>query len=214
MATVFKKTVTKPMPAGAELFKKERKARQTEIAADPSRKTVVEQFVRWKDGNGKSRTAKLTIGRDGSDRIVIRASTYTAKYRDGSGVVREVSTGCRDETAARRVLAELERRAELVKANVISSAEDAAAAHQDRPLAEHFADYIDHQQSKDLNKTRIKNTRSRLKRLAEECRFHRLADLSATSLERWLVARRSEGMSAGNRNEYRQELGSVDIWMV
>jgi hypothetical protein len=32
---------------------------------------------------------------------VIEAGTYTAKYRDGSGNVLEVATGCRDIDAAR-----------------------------------------------------------------------------------------------------------------
>lgn len=87
MGTVYRKTFTKPLPADAELF---------------TRKG--ERFARWKDSKGKPRTAPLTVGEDGPDRIVVKAGTYTAKYRDGSGVVMEHATGCRDETAARRVL--------------------------------------------------------------------------------------------------------------
>ena len=101
MGTVFKKTFTKPLPAGAEIF---------------TRKG--ERFARWKDSKGRTRTAALTIGKDGSDRVAIESPFYVAKYRDGRGIVREVATGCRDETAARSVLGDLERRAELVKANV------------------------------------------------------------------------------------------------
>ena len=50
---------------------------------------------------------------------MITAGTYTAKYRDGSGIVREMATGCRDESAARSILGKLERRAELVKGEVL-----------------------------------------------------------------------------------------------
>ena len=64
MAT-YRKTFTKPLPASAEIF---------------TRKG--ERFARWKDGRGKTRTAPLTTGRDGSDRIVGEAATYTAKYRE------------------------------------------------------------------------------------------------------------------------------------
>ena len=117
MGTVFRKTATKPLPAGAEIFT--RKA---------------QRFARWKDRNGKKRTEPVTTpatGKNaGKDRIVVTARTFTAKYRDGERIVREVSTGCRDEMAARRVLADLERRAELVKARVMSAAEDAVADHQ------------------------------------------------------------------------------------
>ena len=87
MGTVYRKTYTKPLPADVELL---------------TRKG--ERLARWKDTKGKTRTAPLTTGRDGSDRILVKAGTYTAKYRDGSGVVREKATGCRDKEAALRFL--------------------------------------------------------------------------------------------------------------
>ena len=93
MATVFKKTFTKPMPQGTELF---------------TRKG--QRFARWKDAKGKTRTEKVTAGKNGVPRLSIEAATYTAKYRDGAGIVREAATGCRDELAARNVLAELVKR--------------------------------------------------------------------------------------------------------
>src|SRR5215475_2950722 len=94
MGCVFKKTVTRPLPPGAEF--------------------IVRQGVRlarWRDGKGKVRTAPLATGRDGADRIRDESSTYFARYRDGNGVVVEAPRGCRDESAARQVLADLERRA-------------------------------------------------------------------------------------------------------
>ena len=99
MGSVFKKTVTRPLPPGAEI--------------------IVRQGVRlarWRDGKGKMRTAPVTTGQDGTERIRDESSTYFARYRDGNGIVVEVPTGCRDETAARQVLADLERRAERVRA--------------------------------------------------------------------------------------------------
>src|SRR6516162_8531676 len=106
MGTVFKKTFTKPLPQGAETFIRKG-----------------ERFARWKDRRGKTRTAPLTTGNDGSERIVTESPYFVAKYRDGAGVVQTVTTGCRDEQAARQVLADLERRAELVKAGVMTGAE-------------------------------------------------------------------------------------------
>jgi len=113
MATVFKKTYTKPLPDGVETV---------------TRKGA--RFARWKDRKGKRQTAKVTMGKGGSTRIIVEAATYTAKYRNGSGIVREVSTGCRDETAARGRLAELVRRAELVRSGVVKADEDRIAGHQ------------------------------------------------------------------------------------
>jgi hypothetical protein len=73
-----------------------------------------QRFAEWIDSKGKRRTDKVTTCKDGTDRILVVSGTYSAKFRDGSGVVRKVATGCRDESAARSVLGKLECRAELV----------------------------------------------------------------------------------------------------
>lgn len=196
MGTVYRKTVTKALPAGAEIFIRKG-----------------ERFARWKDAKGKLRTAPLTTGREGQERIVITAATFTAKYRDGGRIVREVPTGCRDEVAARSILADLERRAQLVKGKVITAAEDAISDHQSTPLAIHFTAYTAHRKAKGLNAVRIKNTTARLDRLAADCKFRQLADLTASALESWLSDRAAK-MSPGNRNEFRQELIGFGNWCV
>jgi len=197
MGTVYKETFTKPLPPGARIIVRKGK-----------------RLAQWQDAKGKTRTEGVTVGKDGTDRIIVEAGTYTAKYRDGAGVVRKVATGCRDKTAAESVLADLERRAELVKAKVLTVAEDAVSDHQETPLAQHLADYLAHQKAKGLSRVRVKNTENRLKRLANECGFRTLKCLSAAALERWLTARQADGMGAGNRNEYRQELVGFANWCV
>ncbi len=42
------------------------------------------------------------------------------------------------------MLGDLERRAELVKAKILTAAEDAVADHQETPLEQHFAAYLTH----------------------------------------------------------------------
>ena len=197
MGTVYRATYTKPIPAGAELFTK-----------------GGERFARWKNSKGRKQVSPVTTGQDGTDRLIVESPTYVAKYRDGSGLVCKVSTGCRDEDAARSVLGQLERRAELVKSEVITTAEDATADHQRTPMVDHFITYHEHRTAKGLNAVRIANTKSRLERLAAECDFRRLADCSADALTRWLARQQTEGMSGGNRNEYRQELVGFGNWCV
>ena len=72
MGSVYKKTVTKPLPRDAEIVAKKKGEQPT-----------------WTDRNGKKRSAPVTRGRNGKPRIRVEARTYTAKYRDGSGIVRE-----------------------------------------------------------------------------------------------------------------------------
>ena len=66
-------------------------------------------FAKVKPPKGRAVTYPVTIGEDGSQRIVVESGTYVAKSRDGSGLVHTVSTGCQDEGAARSVLNELAR---------------------------------------------------------------------------------------------------------
>src|SRR6516165_7463381 len=106
MGSVYKKTVTRPLPPGAEFVE---------------RKGV--RLARWRDASGKAKTAPLTTGKDGTERIRDESSTYFAKYRDGNNHVVEVPTGCRTEDAARQVLADLEPKAERLRAGLISPAE-------------------------------------------------------------------------------------------
>src|SRR5690242_11186898 len=91
MGSVFKKTVTRPVPPGSETIEK---------------KGV--RLARWRDSSGRAKTAPLTIGKDGAERIRDESGTYFARYRDGCNQVVEVPTGCRSEDAARQVLADLE----------------------------------------------------------------------------------------------------------
>jgi len=197
MGSVFKKTATKPLPAGAKVIVRKG-----------------QRLAEWLDAKEKRRTAPVTVGKDGTDRIVITAKTYTAKYRDGSGVVQEVATGCRDESAARSLLNGLERRAEKVKGGILTADESAAIDQQDRPLAEHFAAFLEHQEAKGVTRKQIDETRRRFERVAADCGFRKLADLNGTALERWHVAKQAEGMGATTRNAYREACITFGNWCV
>ncbi len=197
MGTVYKKTVTRPLPKGAELFTKNG-----------------QQFARWKPAKGKTRTAKVTTGADGSPRILDEAGTYIAKFRNGEGLVREVSTGCRDEDAARSILSKLERRAELVKAEVISVGEAATADHLCEPFADHFGSYLLTLGTKDVSAKYLTEIERAANRLTRDCQFDRLGDIDLHPVERWLTARKSEGMSASTRNAYAEALTGFCNWAV
>jgi len=198
MGTVYHKTATKPLPDGAEIYTRNGK-----------------RFARWKNRRtGKAKTSPVAVASDGKYRIVVTARTYTAKFRDGSRVVREVSTGCRDETAARRVLADFERRAELVKAGVITASEDTVADHLQTPLAGHLDAYLLTLEAEETSPKHRKNVRRCLDRLTADCAFKRLADLCRESQERWMVSLRKAGMGARTRNTYRAATVAFANWCV
>jgi integrase len=197
MASVYRKTVTRPLPDGAEIYVRKG-----------------QRFARWKDGKGKSQTAKVTTGRDGSPRIVVETRTFYAKFRDGEGIVREVPTGCRTKDGALSILKELTDRAEKVKANILTPAEAAISDHQTTLLSDHIDDYREHLTARDVYAERVKDTIARLHRVCTDCQFARLPDLDQTATERWLVARRAEGMGAATHNAYRESLVGFANWCV
>jgi len=197
MGSLRRKTATRPLPEDAELF--ERKG---------------ERFARWLDKTRKKRTAQVITGRDGSARIRVESGKWLMKYRDGYGIVQEVSTGCRDKSAAQAMLTKQERRAELIRAEVMSPTEDAIADHAGIPIGEHFEVYREQRVTQELNAARIKSTHSRLNRIADECGFKRLSDLSGETLTWWLGQQLALGMGAGTRNEYRAEFIGFGNWCV
>ncbi len=186
MGSVFKKTATKPLPTGAKIIIRKG-----------------QRFAEWIDAKQKRRTAPVTVGKDGTDRIVITARTYTAKYRDGSGIVQEVATGCRDESAARSILTDLERRAARVKGKILTAAEDRMIDHQETPLGEHIDANLMKFDAEGTSPVHRANVRRALDRLAADCQFKRLPDLGREALEKWLVSQEKAEMGARTRNTYR-----------
>ena len=186
MGNVFKKTVTRPLPPGAEI--------------------IVRQGVRlarWRDGKGKMKTSPVTTGRDGAERIRDESSTYVARYRDGNNQVVEVSTGCRDKSAAENVLADLKRKAERVRSGLLTPAEARTAEHLATPIGEHVAAYKTHLEAVGTSPKHRYETRRRLNRVLSECRFGTLGDLERGAVEARLVGeakRAKKGMSARTRN--------------
>ena len=131
---------------------------------------------------GKTKTAPVTTGKDGAERIRDESGTYVARYRDGDGFVVEVSTGCRDKTAAQNVLADLERKAERVRAGLLTPAEARTAEHLATPIGEHVDAYIDSLEASGVEPRSMsqKPAASSIGSL-EDCEFRTLADLDRRS---------------------------------
>ena len=205
MGTVYRETYTKPLPTDAELF---------------TRKGA--HFARWPDNRGRKRTAKVTTTNAG-DRLLLEAGTYTAKYRDGSGLVRKVTTGCRTLDAAKAVLVELETRADKVRSGKWTAAEDAVLDHHETPIGQHVAAYVDHLQTKRGKGAKPKvspkhraNVEHNLYRIIADCGFKRLRDVNRSAVERWVKQRLedAEPPSARTINAHVAALTAFGNWCV
>jgi len=195
MGTVFRKAWTVPVPPRAEIVTQRGK-----------------RMARYRIRGGALRTAEVFTAADGRVRMRGETKAYIAKYRDASGAWIEKQTGCTDETAARAILGQLQRRAELIRAGVITQEEDEAGRHGTQPLSEHLESWTEHLRTKGSTKHWWTQASRRVKRICDERGLKRLRDLSVAPVERWMREQTDAGMSAGTRNGYRGALMAFANW--
>ena len=200
MAIVYRKTHTKPLPAGAELFTRRGK-----------------KLARWTDGHSRTQTAELS---DDGQSVVVKSGIWYARYRDANGVEKRVSTGCRDEQAASQVLADLLSEAEKVRSGILTPDESHAARYAARPLTKHFADYLDFLKAKTVRGRKVSaahrgNVEQQLDRLARECGFQRIGDMTRQRVIRWMNAQADTGVMAPRTvNTHRAAMVAFCNWAV
>ena len=202
MACVFRKTYTQPLP------------KQYEIIDQRGRPVAM-----WTDRRGRTRYDEITTGRGGQMKIVRGSPTWFARYRDVDGIERIVSTGCRDEQAARHVLAQLLQRVEHVKAGILTAEQYRQAEHADRPMADHLAAYLEHLRAKTVRGRRVsahhrRNVEHQLQRIIAECGFKRLTEITREAMEGWMIQRETEDMASRTRNTYRAAIVAFCNWCV
>ena len=175
MGSVFKAKVTRPMPAGATIVTRDG-----------------QQWAEWRDAAGKLKRARTAGPKASRPGIIVQASTFTAKFRDGSGVIRKVATQCRTREAAKQVLADLEARSEKVRAGMLSPREAEAAEHLSTPIEEHVDAYLKvlaNSRGKgahpNVSKTHVDNVRRGLGDIARACGFKTLRDLDRQKVLDW-----------------------------
>lgn len=202
MATVFRKTYTQPLPKHSEIV--ERHGRR---------------MVMWFDRRGKRKYDEMTTGTQGEPKIIRESPTYFARYRDADGVERIESTGCRDEQAARQVLADLVKRVEHLKAGIITPEQDRQANHADRPITLHVAEYLEHLKAKTVRGRKVsakhrKNVERHLNKVVADCGFRLLGDITRSAMEKWMNQREADGMGARTRNMHRSAILGFCNWCV
>ncbi|MFB3893075.1 MAG: tyrosine-type recombinase/integrase [Phycisphaerae bacterium] len=200
MATIYRKVYPAPMPPGAE------------IIVQRGRKVA-----RWIDGNGNVKTAQVT----GNGRKTIHeAGCWYARYKDAEGVERRVSTNCHDEQAARKVLADLRAEAEKVRSGILTPEESRAARHVARPIAEHVSEYMDYLKAKTIRGRKVSTAhqyivKKQLDRLAKECGFKRIGDITRLRITKWLNSESAKSDKAPRTVlKYRTTLMTFCKWAI
>ncbi len=205
MANVFRQRYYVDLPANAIVFTKQ--------TAKGSK-----QFAKWKSSSGAKREGEVKPSKDGRSRVILESGTYYVRYRDGRGIVRTVSTGCRTEAGARDRLTEYLRDAEQVRAGRLSASTVEAKDRLGNSYLDTVEEYLQSLESLERKKSYIDDLRRRLKRFAKECKFITLRDITKEQITRWFLdaaKRDSNGkakQSARSRNANRQAFVSFCEW--
>ncbi|MEI7836405.1 MAG: site-specific integrase [Planctomycetota bacterium] len=200
MATIYRKTHTKPLPKGAKIS-----TRNDQTVA------------RWTDGRGRTQTAQVSV--DGK-RIVLESGVWHARYRAADGTERRESTGCRDEQMARQYLASLLVQIEKVRSGVLTPEESQTARHSEKPVAAHFAEYAEYLKAKTVRGRRVSadhryNVAKQLAHIARECGFKRIGDINRQRMIRWMNTQADENRIGGRTvNTYRAAVVAFCHWAV
>jgi len=129
---------------------------------------IKQQIVTYVDGQGR----RVPKGTPEARKAKAKSTKWYGQYVDAGGVRRRVPL-CADKVAARQMLAALEREAELGRAGVT----DKFAAHRNRPIEEHVADYEMRLKNAGVSAKHLSETMRRLRAVLGADTVRRVADL-------------------------------------
>ncbi len=200
MARLIRKKHTRKLPDGATLAKKAGK-----------------QVARWVDRHGHKQEAELSS--DGKN-IIRTSPLWYARYRDADGVVRRVSTGCRDKQAAQHWLDKRLAEVDKIRSGIITALESKIAGHVATPMAGHIVDYLEYLRAKTkggrpTSSGHLANRKKQLARLSSECGLKRLSDITRAKMIRWMNRQADKAdMTPRTLNAYRAALMAFCNWAV
>ena len=193
MASIYRRSRSYPVPAGAEIIERRRKATQAELRSDPTRKTIVERAVKWTDRNGRQRRGLLS--EDGT-RVRVESGSYLISYFDANGDRQEVNAETTDRDAAEQIAAKLATESSLRKRGIIDATQERLAAEARRPLREHVADFKATMQAAGRDPKHIAATMGYIAQVTMAGDIKTIGDITADAVNTYAADLLSQGKSA------------------
>ena len=194
MATVYKRTRTKPIPAGAEIVTQRGK-----------------RLAVWTDGKtGRKRKAPLN---EDSDKILLEAGHYLIQYYDHNSARIEVNSKTPDKDAAEQLAARLETEAMLRKRGFIDTNQERYATERRRPLIEHLADFRAVLLANGNTEKHVNEKVAQVQELIRRCNAEEIKDLTASTVQQEVKSILDLGRSLRTCNSYLQCVKSFTRWM-
>ena len=196
MSAVFRRKVKKAVPANA--------TRVTKAGC---------QFARYKAGK-RIMTSPIVVDDDGQEYVLEEVGCYILQYRDHANRPRKVSSGCKDEEAARSKLQEILQVQTKIARKLITPNEIDVAAQQEKAITLHIEKFLQSLRAAERSDSHVADFKQKLERICSDCGFKQLADLDREAVETWLVDRSKERMAARTRNSYLTAIRAFLNWSV
>ncbi len=175
MATVYKRTQRKPIPAGAAII--ERRG---------------EKWLTWTDGNGKHSARLAAAGKA----VLVDRPGYEIQWFDENGQRRKESVRCGDKATAEQIAAQRELDVLQRQKGIIDPAQERMADQGRRPIVEHVADYEAKLRTAGRTGKHVADMIAMLRAVATWAGFATAADISADVVNRFAAGLKERNFSA------------------
>ena len=200
MASIFKRTRSYPVPDGAEISERRRKATPEELRENPGCKTIIERFAKWTDRKtGRTRKAPVVATPDG-DRVAVESGNYLIAYFGADGKRRQQNSGTPDLATAERIAGQLENQAALRKAGIIDPTQERFSNEARRPLTEHIDDYRGFLTSKGGTSKHVESTVRYVEIVCQRCNAKQVTDLNGAAVLQVIGELRTKGISSQTKD--------------
>jgi len=210
MASIYKRSRSYPVPEGAEIIARRRKARPDELRDDPTRKTIIEYFAKWVDVKGQTRKAPLNAA---GNRVVIESGNYLIAYWDADGKRQETNSGTPDRDTAQQIAAKLESDAALRKRGIIDPTAERIATEGRRTVAAHVTDFRAFMAAKGNTAAHVHQACRQIERVIADCHAVQANDLTGAAVLGVIGALRDGGTSLRTCNSYLRSIKTFTRWL-
>jgi len=194
MATVFKRTRKRPMPAGAEIITYRGR-----------------QCASWTDKRtGRKRRAPLA---DDGKYILVEDAKYSIEWFDHTGKRRRKGSGTVDKDAALQLANELETKAMQRREGIIDAEQERFSIENRRSLSDQLSDFEAAMRSAKRTDDHIERTVKFVREIADAAGFVALADITADGVNRYASGLTNEGKAARTVQARLTAIKSFTKWL-
>ena len=143
------------------------------------------------------------------EKIKVKTKKWYGRYRDENGDEHRIPLS-ENKNTAQQMLAELVKQVSRVKSGLAHSAE----MEMKKPILGHIDDFENSLKSRNNSSRHVRDTITKIKRCAEQCRWKTPAQIKATDVEKFLVELRDvNDCSIETSNHYLRAIKAFCRWL-